>query len=419
MLLPLLALGSCRRIAAYSVATSDVPSTHVDAWSDSAQHSEAGLDLPHLDSRSDSRPDLAPDLQSDSRITDCSGWVPPPAHFDPCTVGLPATELVLSAAGTWQYDTDTGKLTNPQGIATTPVAKLQLVDGVESRLISVENFALAKGVVLRVIGSRPLLVAAWNTLTVDGTIDVSSNATVAGAGANPAACSSNAATAGDNHLTDGGGGGGGGGFGAGGGQGGLGGGTVSGGSKGTAVAATAPMLRGGCPGARGGKTYLAGGLGGAGGGALQLTARSSIEISGVLHAGGAGGRGGPAGSQSGGGGGGSGGYLGLEAPRVTLTATAVLAANGGGGGGGAADALAGQPGKRGLADSTGAAGGPGGAASKGGDGGSGGHLTVLAGTTGQNSVDGGGGGGGGVGLLVLEATTVDDQGATLSAKRAP
>lgn len=76
-----------------------------------------------------------------------------------------------------------------------------------------------------------------------------------------------------------------------------------------------------------------GALGGAGGGAIQLSAKRSITINGVISANGAGGQGGDADPAcNGGAGGGSGGAILIEAPDVFYTGK--LFANGGGGGSG-------------------------------------------------------------------------------------
>lgn len=396
---------------------------------------DVGADAPHVvdapgdalgESASDLPPkDITPDLPildsvpSDATIL-CSNWTPAPKHFKPCDVGSPVAGLALSTAGVWIYNTDTGVLTNPPlPGSTSPQSKLLTLGGVEARVVSVRSLVVDKGVTLRAIGSRPLVLAVWHSATINGKINVSSthNPTLGtfslGAGTNPGACASVAPTAGQESNVQGGGGGGGG-FGGDGGDGGVGDYiNAAKGDKGSAVAAPT-VVRGGCAGAKGG--VATGGEGGPGGGAVQLTARLMITLSGVMHAGGAGGEGGGPGSQSGGGGGGSGGYLGLEAPAVVLTSTAVLAANGGGGGGGAADLVFGYSGANGPASAAGAAGGAGGASGKGGAGGVGGHKGALAGGTGKDSMDGAGGGGGGAGHLVITASIYRGNGATISAK---
>jgi hypothetical protein len=359
-----------------------------------------------------------PDIKPDTAIV-CTSWTPAPAHFKPCDVGTPKGALTLKLAGTWTYNTDTGWLTNPLLASTMPQSKLLQVGGISVRFLSVTSLAVNKGVKLRVVGTRPLGVAAWSSITVNGTIDVSSTRDLVtgyvsnGAGADPGVCSASAPTAGKEKDSQGGGGGGGG-FGDDGGDGGDGNdGSSAGGSKGSAVSAPS-IIRGGCGGAKGGVS--SGGNGGPGGGALQLTARLTITIDGVLHAGGGGGATGGLLSESGGGGGGSGGYLGLEAPTVSLASSAVLAANGGGGGGGVGDGTPGTHGGNGPAGDGQAAGGVGGLLVKGGAGGPGGHKGSLTGGPGKKATDGGGGGGGGAGHLVIVSSNFNDNGATISAK---
>src|SRR5262249_36741527 len=149
--------------------------------------------------------------------------------------------------------------------------------GTPARLVSASRFQVASGVTLRVTGSLPLIVASWNDIIVDGTIDASSyRAGAAGGGANPASCSGNAAAVGQDGNSGTGGGGGGGFFGHG-----AHGGRADidhppepqGGAGGTAVASPT-IVRGGCSGARSGNnTDTTGGRvtgsspGGAGGGA--------------------------------------------------------------------------------------------------------------------------------------------------------
>ena len=361
---------------------------------------------------------IPPDTVSPDAAILCTDWTPAPKHFKPCDVGTPKAGLSLTTAGVWIYNTDTGWLTDPNNAATMPQSTVLTLGGLQVRVLSVTSFMLASGVTLRAKGNRPLVVAAWYSATVNGTINANSvrdlvvGTQAAGAGANPGACSAVAATAGQENNTQGGGGGGGG-FGGDGGDGGDGDdGDATHGKKGSAVSSPTE-LRGGCAGAKGGGSSS--GSGGLGGGALQLTARVAITVSGVLNAGGASGGGGGVLTESGGGGGGSGGYLGLEAPTVTLTSSAVLAANGGGGGGGAADSAPGLPGLNGQPSGVEAAGGLG-ALFKGGNGGAGGHQGSLAGKSGVKSLDGGGGGGGGAGHVVITSSNYTKNNATISAK---
>jgi len=328
---------------------------------------------------------------------DCTVW-PAPAHFDPCAIPPPGGALDLSMPGTYRYDTTTKTLTAPDGGTSQPPH--QVVAG--AQLISIDALQIGASASLRVVGDKPLIVAAWSRIDVVGTLDASSAGGALGAGANGAGCAT--ATAGGN-ASGGGGGGGGGGFQGMGGSGGKGNGTTAGGLGGNAVAI--PMLAGGCRGAKGGDGSTAGAQGGDGGGAVQLTARDTITITGVVHAGGAGGRGATttlddSSSGPGGGGGGSGGMIGLEAPIVTGSGT--LAANGGGGGEGA-DSSAGQlPGANGADGAPGTTSASGGAQNVAGNGGTGSAGAQLAGGLGvDDATDGGGGGGGGAGYIFVRS----------------
>jgi hypothetical protein len=398
-------------VTAADVALSDL---------DSATRTEAGpCDLCDL-GRPDRPPDRDPDaLPVDTQKPDtvgpvCTDWMPKPKHFEPCQVPLPIGKLDLSTAGTWTYDTAAGTLTDPQKQDTKPTSVvLNQSAGPQVRVLSLTQLSVHQGVTLRVVGDKPLVVAAWSDISVDGTIDVSSDNKGDGAGADPPDCASHAAGDGATDHSEGGGGGGGG-FGGDGGDGGDGrNGSASKGAKGAKIAPP-PFVRGGCKGGKGGDN---GGSGGSGGGALQLTARFSITVSGTLHAGGERG-GGPGTSERGGGGGGSGGYLGLDAPAVTLMGTAILAANGGGGGEGSSSNSSGNSGEHGHAQAQAAAGGSGGTSS-GGNGGDGGWRDVPDGKNGSKSDDGGGGGGGGVGFVLVYASKLDNQSGTTSPNITP
>jgi hypothetical protein len=335
-------------------------------------------------------PDAAP--APDASLAElCADWHA--THFEPCAIVPPLGPLVLTGANT--YDTSAGVLHLPGG-QLAPASQLLPT----ARLISVSSFSLAPGATLRVVGTRPLVIASWSTIDVGGVIDASSGANGDGAGANAPACATHAAQPGGDAGV-GAGGGGGGGYGGAGGDGGTGDG-ADGGAGGAANAAAAE-LRGGCPGADGGAGDQPGGAGASGGGAIQLTARTAIAIDGTVHAGGSGGAGaiGTGGSgDGGGGGGGSGGRIGLDAATIAIGADAVLAANGGGGGAGAASA----PGGRGSDGAANAASAPGGSGDAG-AGGTGGAGSRPAGTPGAPSADhGAGGGGGGVGLIAIRGT---------------
>jgi hypothetical protein len=268
------------------------------------------------------------------------------------------------------------------------------------------RFELKQNASLRVIGSRPLIVASNTSISVAGSIDAGShlisNVYYTGPGAELTPCA-NGATAGAS-TQDKGAGGGGGGFGAKGGDGGHPDG-LNAGSGGAAI--TLPeLVRAGCAGARGG-----GGnnnLGGPGGGGLVLTARESITISGNISASGAGGRGAKGNKSYGGGGGGSGGMIAIDAPTIMISG--YVTANGGGGGGGG-DGGPGQDGQDGLMGATTAAlGGSGGSDAQ--DGGNGGNVGDPPGESLGDTEKGGGGGGGGVGFVRVHGTAQISPGTT-------
>lgn len=358
----------------------------------------------------------------------CTTWSA--RHFTPCAIPGPGPAVALPA-GVITYNTDLPGFVEDPPVDPPALALAQ--GGTEAVLISVDSFTIPAGSTLRVIGARPLVIASWSTIDIQGVLDVGSSraANRVGAGSNPALCAANAAMLGDDESgTEGGSGGGGGGaFGGNGGKGGPGdtGGENPGGNGGSKVV-TPAIVRGGCSGAAGGKAGPGAdppsdantvATGGAGGGAIQLSARVSITVgaSGRVRAGGAGGGAAPLGSAAGGGGGGAGGYIGFDAPAYSFVANARIAANGGGGGTSALFAEAGAPGGDGTDDATQAPGGtysdpcaqsgPPGAAGTTLDGPNASTTTVNC---------GGAGGGGGVGHIVVFGTFVQPANVVFSPK---
>ncbi|HTR50664.1 MAG TPA: hypothetical protein VMJ10_08150 [Kofleriaceae bacterium] len=342
----------------------------------------------------------------------CGSWHA--HHFSPCAI--PAPNGPLDVTGSWQLSTDTG-LVMSLDASTVPSAPpsgavlVQSSSSVEAYLISIASFTVGSTGSLRVVGTRPLIVASWSTIEIDGTIDVSSTTTQSGAGSDPGPFCTGARQGQTGVATAGSGGGGGGGFGGAGGSGGTGDNPPSalGGAGGSALA-TPTTVFGGCSGAPSG---LAGpgaadpnafSAGGAGGGAIQLTALDSIHVSGVINAGGAGGGGAPNDTSCGGGGGGAGGFIGFDAASIALGG--VVAANGGGGGGGAPFAGTGSPGQDGQPDAVPAMGGAASSCSEAGM--VGGAGTMIDGASSTNPVEacGGAGGGGGVGFVLLWGVSV-------------
>lgn len=262
-----------------------------------------------------------------------------------CLTRLP-TEPVLFAGS--MPPLDTGVNTScTQVVAQNGGASLCVVAGTSVTVASS----------LTVVGGRPLVLIGTGTVSVTGVLDASSTqiGPRRGAGANPIGCPVNSvAGQGD---TAGGGGGAGGSFGIAGGNGGDGdtndngqpGGIADGGNA--APAQPSPLvLRGGCPGGRGGASASdrPGGTGGDGGGAIYLIAGTSITIAGDVFASGAGGgaTSTTTGIEQGGGGGGAGGMIVLDAPAIDAPGRVV--ANGGAGGGGGGLSRGGTPGADGT-----------------------------------------------------------------------
>jgi hypothetical protein len=400
-----------------SLSGGDRPDGAVDPMTD------AGGPRPDADPDAPDARVTAPDagmgdaMEPDARLP-CQSW-PRPRHFDPCDIPQPIGELVLDQSGDYTYDTNTGTLSAPGG-ATIDHAQRILSGDPEVRLVSVDRFVVGANARLRATGDRPLLVASWSEIVVDGFIDVSSSLTDPGAGANTGSCS---AAGEGGQGNNGGGGGGGGGLNGDGGAGGQGAGGGAAGTRGDKVAVPT-TVRGGCAGARGGQGDEIDegdgtGGGGAGGGALQLTARTLITINGRLHAGGAGGGGATSDPRRcGGGGGGSGGLISLEAPMISIEPGAIIAANGGGGGEGSENG-GGNPGTSGQLGVVAALGGSLGDA-LGGDGGLGGALAILDAGNGMPGIQsgpqraGGGGGGGGAGYIIFQGAFTVKPGAVVS-----
>ncbi len=387
----------------------------VESGTDSA---DASRDAPSPD------PDLAVPDGGDPLC----GWPFDPAHFDPCADPLTPSPALLLASGSFSYDTDAATFdpVPPTGQPTNGVYH-------GTRVIWVEGLKIEAAATLRVVGSLPLMVVSTDKILVAGVIDVSSSRFTgdslpgAGASTDPSHCPvpPQPGVPCDRHGASGGGGGG---FGSSGGQGDSGGvghdcGDIDDDGKprtagGGALAVPLTAIRAGCAGAPGSSTTEGGavfddrGEGGPGGGAIQLVARGTLIVSGVIDAGGGGGGPGSA-HRASGGGGGSGGWIGLEAGELQIVGSATLAANGGGGGGGC-DNSAASAGEDALAAEEAAAGGD--ASGNGGDGHDGGY-----GTTGPDSADedverGGGGGGGGGGLIFVHSAgkLLIDSNATIS-----
>lgn len=345
-----------------------------------------------------------------------------PSHVDTTAAGLkvhPAMTLACAAT----VDTNSPNQ-NLCGNAVEGVTKLQPGDGPTIYVLAVRGLTITSGGSLRAVGQHPLVVLVFGDARIDGSIDVSSATLVSGQtitlesgpGANLdcAAATGSAAvfhpcSSGMCRFWTGGGGAG----------------HVMTGGRGAALgtnpdsllvhkpaspggmprgAEDVHPLLGGCKGGSGGTIGGLRGTGGNGGGAIALAVAGTLEVDGLIHAGGAGGLGGDAVGTSayfestGGGGGGSGGAIVLEAEAIRLGAAGRLVAAGGAGGAGAGSnqttAVFGASGQNGRTDGQPAAGGgsPGGW----GTGGSGGtHLPPGDGLKGYFMHGRGSGGGGG------------------------
>jgi hypothetical protein len=370
-----------------------------------------GFDTPALGGDARASGDGATDALATSDVSaPCTSWQA--RHFDPCALPAPSAELVLQ--GAWVFSTDTGELTSGASImhpaGTTLAQNGNSADKIY--VMSIASLVIENAATVQVIGSVPLVVASWSSIEIDGTIDAGGMQNQPGPGSNPMECESAAARQGQTAAASAGSGGGGGGaFQGSGGHAGTGDNppVATGGAGGTSIAAPA-FVRGGCSGAPSGQAGpgamdpTAISSGGAGGGALELAARTSIEVRGEVLAGGGGGGGAPLQSSCGGGGGGAGGYLGFDSPMLRFDSGALIAANGGGGGGGAPFAAVGEPGQDGQASAMQAEGGAVSSCSEAGM--LGGAGTTPNGASSSNPIEacGGAGGGGGVGYVLTWAS---------------
>ncbi|HEY4241334.1 MAG TPA: hypothetical protein VGM88_16045 [Kofleriaceae bacterium] len=307
------------------------------------------------------------------------------------------------------FDTmPTGSTTLEGTIDTTPNASGSLcrTDGLNTTrfcVITADSILVSSGMTVTVVGSRPLVLAAVSSISIDGTLDASSHGAQAGPGHLDNCTGSSAANNG--------GGGAGGTFGGKGGDGGndpihLGHGKAASVSINTNNPTT---LSGGCDGLGGSyPVFGPAGAGGYAGGGVYLVTPGRIDVAGTIDASGAGGGGGSMTTGAGGGGGGSGGMVVVDGVMVQLEGS--IFANGGGGGGGGGSTMAGAAGMDPTAANTNAMHGAGGTmyGGDGGDGTSGGDHDADNGHDGSNmqtTIGGGGGGGGGPGLVVFRNDT--------------
>jgi hypothetical protein len=324
-------------------------------------------------------------------------WSYTVSNVNPCQFSGVTGDWLVPTNHTTTIDTNAGTIIGDAPPAGS-IHSASLSNGDTAMVVYVGEFDLGPSATFVVHGSSPLIILADAGASIEGVIDFSF---VENACRTPGGGKSG----GQVGATGGGGGGGSlgivtmfsNGAGSDGGEGGNGG---LGGKAGDPIADTGlvPLVVG-CPGANG---VAGGGQGGFGGGAIQISARTTIELLGQLRALGGGGESSSGPGSGGGGGGGSGGGILLEAGTVTLHAGAVVCANGGGGGG-VNTAARGEDGHCSLAAAHGV--------NFGGDGETAGSSAFPGQMGGMNL--GGGGGGGGVGQFHLNGS-FDDQGATTS-----
>jgi len=301
--------------------------------------------------------------------------------------------------------TGTRTITTNTNIDTDGSMCMATTNSVPACVVAAESFAVNAGVFLTGSGSKPLVLVATQTITINGILAVGSSRTFnfVGAGVDMPGCNAGTAPTGSSG-------------GAGGSFGGVGGNGAAVGTAGTAGAVVpVTALRGGCSGQDGADDVapMDPGERGRGGGAVYLIAETSITVSGTgaITASGMGGGGGGASAAAGAGGGGSGGYIGLDSPMIMNSGS--IFANGGAGGEGSGTMSTGSNGQDSTAAGTAAIGGNAGSAF-GTDGGNGSQGATLTGSPAAANCTGtcttptsGGGGGGGAGVIKrYRATTI-------------
>jgi hypothetical protein len=336
------------------------------------------------------------------------------SNFDPVAIASePIDDLDISCGATFD-SSGTPTWTFAPSCSFTPPTHVVTGDGVV--VIAVRNLTVNQP--LRVVGSRPVVLAVYGDATLnDEVLAHSAREPLRGGAGSGVGCTGRTGGPGAVSGNDGSGGGGGG-LATEGGTGGANDDGTAGGAKGGALLTSgfSPMV-GGCQGgAGGGIAGMTPGVGGQGGGALQISVAGTLTLGSVVSVSGAGGGGGDStvNNAAGGGGGGSGGMLVLEARNLVVEASARVTANGGAGGEGSdskgGTQSPGTPGADGsLQTATAVAGGDGGAA----DGGAGGAGAAgstgpgdgVAGTGSGGTHGAGGGGGGAAGRILLRGVT--------------
>jgi len=331
----------------------------------------------------------------------------PAGSYQICIQTVPTTPVTL-AAGTLNTDTAANG-GSPLCATTAPMG--WTMNQPDACFVMGTTITIPTGTTVKATGPRPLVLLATDTLSIAGTLDVSSHI---GASSGPASNVGCASFGPAPVSGSGGGGGAGGGFMSIGGAGGTGNGGASAGGSALGPSAPPAALRGGCDGQHGGGGGGVNNAGsvGHGGGAVYLLAGNLLDLTnGTIDASGSGGTGGD--NFTGGSGAGAGGMIELSATTYTKNATTRLFANGGGGAGGADSNSSGGSGADPTAPAitTVANGGMGGGGGNGGKGFAGLTQATVGAPGGGNKGGGGGGGGGGF----IQAKVVSITGTTLSA----
>jgi hypothetical protein len=299
-----------------------------------------GCGTAETDADADGTPDCKDSCPLDpTQIAPCLTFAP--ANFDPKPINWSAQPSSTLNCGTTTLNTTdpdgsgplVATITNWCGTAPVPVAQNQ-ASGPQAVIIALRSLTIAAGNTLRLIGSRPVILAVDGAVAINGSIDASGSDVTPGAGGNWSCSSSQGGNgSGSTARFGGASGGGGGGFGTAGGKAGeadTDGSSSAGGNAGATRGNTAliPLL-GGCAGGQAGDCSNAAA---AGGGGFQITASGALDVNGSLLANGGNGAL-PCGSndEGGGTGAGSGGAILLESISID-TSGATLQVNGGSGG---------------------------------------------------------------------------------------
>ena len=130
----------------------------------------------------------------------CTTWS---RHVNSCELPPPAPAQLLPL-GIHIYDTDIPGFVEA-ALVDPPFVIIDQA-GTSAVVIAVSAFTIPNMATLRVVGARPLIIAASDTIDVQGTIDATSvRGSRAGAGADPVACANTSAALGVDEADNGGG----------------------------------------------------------------------------------------------------------------------------------------------------------------------------------------------------------------------